>query len=111
MAFKPDHGLLEEMGSRIKKAISVAVLEVKQKEIVFGNSVVLSHVAWDSDPGHDLEMVVIIQQQIIGSPNIITRFLTLTVKSLIFYRTIKRTDFCTSSAPKYHCRCPRKQFS
>lgn len=83
----------------------------KQKEIVFGNSAVLSHVAWDSDPGRELEVVVITQQQIIGSPNIIMRFLTLTVKSLIFYRTIKRTDFCTSSAPKYHCRCPRKQFS
>ena len=52
--------------------------------------------------GHELEMAVIIQQQIIGSPNIIMRFLTLTVKSLIFYRTHKEDRFlyfCSSQVP------------
>jgi len=49
MAFKLDHGLLEEMRGWKKKAISIAILEIKQKEIVFGNCTPLSHVGWNPD--------------------------------------------------------------
>lgn len=37
MAFKPDHGLLEGMGGWKNKEISVVILEIKHKEVVFGN--------------------------------------------------------------------------
>lgn len=47
------------------KAISVAILEIRQKEIVFRNSAALSHFQGTWTTGHELEMMIIIQQQII----------------------------------------------
>lgn len=47
------------------KAISVAILEIRQKEIVFRNSAALNHFQGTWTTGHELEMMIIIQQQII----------------------------------------------
>lgn len=79
MAFKPDHGLLEGMGGWKNKAISVVILEIKQKEVVFGNSAALSHATWNSD---HRSWIINSGHKQTGSPHVVMRFLTLTVKYL-----------------------------